>query len=112
MHILEHLAEPACVASIVAQNIQHRHLSTSQRAMLAAHALQHFEELARKRMQAGKANPSPTLDEGRADANAGAQYKVGHSSVAKAKVVAEKDAELAEQVAAGSVSLITPRATL
>src|SRR5262249_35606779 len=88
-----------------------RHLTESQRAMVAAKAKPLFEEEARQRMLAGRAPDHPPLHaeeghQGEAAAQAAAQLHVGRDSVYKAqRGVGHGAPELQQAVEAGEVSV-------
>ncbi|MFI8695652.1 hypothetical protein [Dietzia maris] len=96
---------------IVSWNLHRRHMSASQRAMVAAGYERIFAAEAEKRMKAGmKPDPEESLPQGggrapQATDKAGDLFNVSGRSVRDAKFVAESDPELAERVRADEVSV-------
>jgi hypothetical protein len=99
------------VEFVLSLNQHRRHLTESQRAMIAAKAKPLFEEEARQRMLAGTAPDHPPLraeegHQGEAAAQAAAQLHVGRDSVYKAqRVVGHGAPELQQAVEAGELSV-------
>lgn len=97
----------------VGKNLRRRHLTPSQKAMIAADLLPRYEEEARARQVAplkkGDELPvpvSPKLDErGRADAKAAEQFGVSRGYVADAKKIATAAPELVEPIKNGAITL-------
>jgi hypothetical protein len=100
------------VAFVISLNDRRRHLSTSQRAMVAAKAKPMFEDEARQRQLTGKpADRPPNLEEGRqgeAAAQAAALMNVSISAVYQGqKVMRDGSPELQRAVSAGAVKVST-----
>lgn len=105
---------PTDTASLLAYvrslNLSRRHLTTSQRALIAARAIGMYEDAARERMAAGgrggkSATPS---DPEKARDQAGTDYRVSGRSVSHAKTVLEKGTrELVAAVERGEVAVST-----
>jgi hypothetical protein len=99
------------VAFVLGLNQHRRHLTESQRAMVAAKAKPLFAEEARQRMRAGRAPDHPPLraeegHQGEAAAQAAALLHVGRDSVYKAQRVSEQGTpELKQAVEAGQLSV-------
>ena len=103
--------------AVISYNLRRRHLTASQRGMLAAEALPQFEAAARERQQAagrahgrGQSNSSgrvrPELSGSkRARDDAAKAFEVGARSVAYAKRVRKADPELAGKVLRGEKTL-------
>jgi hypothetical protein len=95
---------------VICRNLHRRHMSTSQRAMVAAKLLPLLQEQAKERMQRGKkTDPSPNLGQGqtgKATEQAAAVLQVGRGSVeSAAKVLRDGTPELASAVQSGKVSV-------
>jgi N6-adenosine-specific RNA methylase IME4 len=98
---------------VIARNLLRRHLTPSQRAMIAAKLLPRFEEEARQRQERtfrrGDAAPVvekvPPPERGKARDQAAAVLRVNPHYVQDAKKVLQKDPALAEQVTAGELDL-------
>jgi hypothetical protein len=95
------------VAFVVSQNMRRRHLSTSQRALIAARLKPLFEAEARQRMLAGKAaDPEAFLPQGRSRDQAAVAARVSPRTVDAAdKVLQQGCPELVEAVKADKVSV-------
>lgn len=98
---------------IVSWNLHRRHLSASQRAMIAVEYERVFAEQAKRRMLAGvKPDPAESLPEGSPGTGrrkesvdeAGDLFNVSGRTVRDAKYVSENDPDLAEKVKADEVS--------
>ena len=91
---------------IIKNQLGRRNLNESQRAMLAADLKKVYAGPARERMTAGKANPGPNCDEGRADEQAARDMNVSRMSVHRAeKVKTDGTPELQAAVMSGDVSV-------
>jgi len=92
---------------VVSLNLHRRHLSESQRAMVAARLEALFAEEARRRMQTGQAqDPVANLPQGRSRDQAAALLSVSARSVCNAKKVLTAGApELVEAVQQGKVKV-------
>ncbi len=99
------------VAYVMALNMDRRHLTTGQKAMLALKIEPMYEAEAAKRMRAGvRMNPEADLPQGSQRAaqsrdKAGAAVKVSGRAVAQAKRVAESAPDLAQRVESGEMAL-------
>ncbi|MFB3917243.1 MAG: DNA methyltransferase [Terriglobales bacterium] len=108
---------------VIAENLERRHLTTSQRAALAAELIPQLEKEARARQkEAGKygrqggrghkkGNAKPSAQnkaKGKSAARAAAMFGVSSSSVETARRVAKKNPTLLREMKAGRISL--PRA--
>ena len=116
-------SEEDALKAVSSWNLERRHLTTSQRAMIAVQGiLPALEAIARqKQIEAGKAKtlaqgnetrklpanspeaPKRVLSESREIA--AQQMKVGSNSIQKAKTIAQKAPELAKQVTQGKITL-------
>jgi len=95
---------------VISLNLHRRHLTISQRAMVAADAKPLFEDEAAKRMIAGKKpDPSAELREGgKASENAAKQFDVSPRSVESANaVIRDGVKELEDAVRAGDIPVST-----
>jgi len=111
-HLEEWNGKGSLVGLVISLNHRRRHLTASQRAMVAAQAKPLFEEEAKQRMLAGKASdPTPRAEEGTSGEAAGQAAKalgVGRNSVYQAqKVLNEGAPELKEAVEHDQVSVAT-----
>jgi N6-adenosine-specific RNA methylase IME4 len=103
----------SAVAYVVSVNLQRRHMTESQRAMVAADLLPLFEaettERRNSRLKRGDTAPEAPLAPrgaiGKAAKQAAEATSVGTRSVERAKAVAAKAPELAERVRAGETTL-------
>ena len=111
------------VAFIISQNLHRRHLTESQRAMVAARIKPMFEEEARKRQEASRVKPGqqvgkvvanlppPKQQVGKARDQAAATVNVSPRSVESAsKVLRDGASELVDKVDTGKVSVSTAAA--
>lgn len=97
-------------AYVVSVNLQRRHLSTSQRAAIAAEMLPLFEAEARKRQATSTGGATPQLKENLPEAvqardEAGRLLDVSGRSVSEAKAIREAAPEVFERVKAGDISV-------
>src|SRR4051794_22039881 len=100
-------ARGSVLAFVVSRNLRRRHLSESQRAMVAARMKPLFEQEARERMRAGKAaDPMANLPQGPARDQAAAALHVSPRSVdAASKVLQQGAPDLGRAVDEGRVSV-------
>ena len=102
---------------VVSQNLKRRHLTTSQRAMIAAQMAESFESLAKVRQESTQAKPGqqvgshvvenlPPPNTGKSRDQAGAAFKVSGKTVDMAKKVTAKAVpEVVEAVRAGTLAV-------
>lgn len=98
---------------IISENLKRRHLTTSQRAMLAVEILPFFEAEAEERYRETVGRPEKSVEmlppisdpAPKARDRAGAATGVSGRSVAKAKSIAEQAPDLAEKVTAGEITV-------
>lgn len=95
------------VAYVVSANLKRRHLSESQRAMVAVELEAYHAKAAKERMRAGKKqDPVAPVQQGRAVQQAASQMQVGSRSVSSAKKVTNEGAkQVADAVRSGAVSV-------
>lgn len=98
------------LAFVVSMNLARRHLTTPQRAALALKILPMERERARRRMEAGVADPPQDVAEGAASPTgeatelAGARVGVSKETVRQAARVAEQAPDVIEAMASGVVT--------
>ena len=99
---------PDLWATVASLNLHRRHLTPSQRGIIAAELTKHLTVEAAERMRAGVADADPSASgrKGRAVDQAGAQMGVSGRTVQRAKRVIEAAPELADQVRAGDLTLV------
>ena len=105
--------DPGCGPSawVISQNLHRRHLSASQRAVIALDALPLFEAEARKRMYKGVSaspgDPPEKVPEGLGDAreHASQSLSVNHHYVSDAKAIARKAPELLPAIRDGEMTI-------
>lgn len=115
---IKHLTDEPSVQKLVSLNLKRRHLTESQRAMLATELLPFFEAEAEKRKAETQfktndnsngstvgTNVSPPQKQGKSAKKAADSVGVGQTSVKRAKKVKDKSPELAAKVLAGEVSV-------
>lgn len=92
---------------VLSTNLHRRHLSTSERAAIAANLLDVFADEAKERMKLNNASKEifPESQKGQARDKAGEALNVSGRSVEKAKQVKAKDPELFESVLRGETSV-------
>ncbi len=95
---------------VIATNLHRRHLSTSQRAAIAAEALPMLEAEAKTRVGGDRRSSTSFEDDdrparGRSVNRAAAMVNVGHASVERAKQVRQVAPELFDQVKAGKITV-------
>ena len=100
------------IAYVLSTNVTRRHLTPSQRAAVAAEAVDLYAAEAKQRMLAGKkADPGPDRDQGsdrnarRATAKAAKATGASRTSTAKAKRVKDHAPDLHEKVKAGAITV-------
>lgn len=100
------------ITFIASSNIHRRHLTTSQRAAIAAELEKHYAEAARKRQAHGQTAPGKPLSAnlreasaGKAAAQSAKAMNVSSRSVDSAKKVEKADAKLLEQVRQGKLTV-------
>lgn len=96
------------VQFVVSRNLQRRHLTAGQRAMLALEVEQQFAKEAEKRMHAGKApDPKTILSQGTGKAahQAAAAMRTSGTYVKEAKRIAAHAPELTKMVIGGTLTL-------
>lgn len=95
---------------IVSANVHRRHLTQAQKAMVATALEPMYAEAAKERMLAGKKDPSADLREGspregRADEQAAKAVGASGRAVSQAKALKRDAPDLADKVAAGTMTL-------
>ncbi len=93
------------IAWVLSQNLHRRHLTDTQRKMVAAEAAKMYEAEARERMLAGRSDPSADRRQGKASEKAARDLGVSPREVEKAKRVAERAPVLKDAVLSGAASL-------
>jgi N6-adenosine-specific RNA methylase IME4 len=100
------------LAFVVSQNIVHRHLTDSQRAILAADLLPRLEAEAKQRMRQGRAKLPDPKKQGRARDHAAAMFGVSARYIQDAKRILAEAPDVAKRVRDGSVRLVEANALL
>ncbi len=99
---------------VVSKNLARRHLTTSQRAMIALKLEPYYSQAARERQEATRAKPGEKVGEnvpaklpepGESREKAAKIMKVSPRSVSNAKRIAKTSPELAEKVSSGDMTL-------
>jgi N6-adenosine-specific RNA methylase IME4 len=101
---------------VLSQNLERRHLTESQRAMLGADLQPQFEAEANARMKSGKRDPEESLPQGKrkpqSREHAAKRFRVSGRLVQDAKRVLSEAPELGPRVRDGSIRLAEARALL
>ncbi len=98
--------EDEALALLLSRNLMRRHLTTAQRAALAVRLHPFEANLARKRMLAGKADPTQAVGQGRkgeATALAGKRVGVSGESVRQAKRIQAQASDVLDAMLAGKI---------
>lgn len=112
-HYNPELDGPSPTDYVLAQNVNRRHLSTSQRAVVYTKALPHYQAEAEARQKATQfpaaeafeKEPKPSTKAGRATEAAAAAAGVSPSTMDKAKRVTAEAPDLAAKVEAGEMTV-------
>jgi hypothetical protein len=115
---LEAQDEAEVVRFILAKNVRRRHLTASQRAMLANNLRPYYEAAAKERQReaggdkksADAQNPRPEFRAGddrseRTDHRLASLFAVGHDLVSRAHKIAQSSPELAKEVLTGAITV-------
>src|SRR6266702_370322 len=98
--------EGSLVAFVVSLNLQRRHLSSSQKAVIALEVEDYLAEEAEKRMLAGKSIvPGTILSQGRSAHQAAAITGTSGTYVKEAKKIVEKAPELKTAILTGTMTI-------
>jgi hypothetical protein len=108
----QEITRPSVVDWVISQNMARRHLTTSQRAVIALQAEKLLASEAKKRQATNTGGPTPQLVEklpqaaqGKARDKAGKLLQVSGRYVQDAKKIAEKSPELIAEIKAGRLTV-------
>ena len=85
---------------VISNNLDRRHLTKSQRAVIAVEVLPLLEEEAKKRMLTG--HPSQKIDKGRSTEQAAIKFHTNRQYISEAKKLKETSPELLEEIKQGT----------
>lgn len=99
----KHYSELEIIRFIAGTNLQRRHLTVGQLAMIAVEIAKDLAEEAARRERRGTV--APIEARGKSSEHAASIVGIGHTSVERAQTVVDRSPRLAEQVAAGDLTL-------